>query len=96
MSELRARARVSKKNIHIRFLGDSHPLPNHSVHTLVYSPDPLIRSRLPALRRRDKYLLFKIPALRSRARAATPQDKPPRVEGLAYVAQHERRAEKRG
>lgn len=41
-------------------------------YTRLHPLDPLIRGRLPAPRRRDKYLLFKIPAPVSRG----PQDKP--------------------
>lgn len=51
-----------------RLLGDSHP--NRPIRACTLSTR--LSGRLPASRRRDKYLLFKIPAPVSRG----PQDKP--------------------
>lgn len=57
-------ALLRPRNIsHTRLLGDSHP--NRSIRACTLSTR--LSGRLPAPRRRDKYLLFKIPAPVSRA-----------------------------
>lgn len=58
----------SRNISHTRLLGDSHP--NRPIRACTLSTR--LSGRLPAPRRRDKYLLFKIPAPVSRG----PQDKP--------------------
>lgn len=58
----------SRNIFHTRLLDDSHP--NRPIRACTLSTR--LSGRLPAPRRRDKYLLFKIPAPVSRG----PQDKP--------------------
>lgn len=91
MSRLSAHSR----NIsHTRLLGDSHP--NHPIHACTLSTR--LSRRLPAPRRRDKYLLFKIPAPVSRGS----QDKPlvsrgwPTYARVRAASESEREGQKEG